>query len=199
MDITLGLILAGVAVAIAGLYLLIVQSRRATYRKMAQALKATYVSQGAFKAGKITGTTQGRNFTVKPFASGGGQSSTFWTRISIDCVNTGIPLTVRADFFKPFPNWKAVSTLGERKMRVFLWHITLKTVLLADKYKDQVLHAFQGINAGKRDHLSNGNLELAESNLTFTTRGIIKNRATIQAVLEVMNPMAEQIEAAPIL
>ena len=199
MDITLGLILAGVAVAIAGLYLLIVQSRRATYRKMAQALKATYVSQGAFKAGKITGTTQGRNFTVKPFASGGGQSSTFWTRISIDCVNTGIPLTVRADFFKPFPNWKAVSTLGERKMRVFLWHITLKTVLLADKYKDQVLRAFQGIETTIRDHVLKGDFELAESTLTFTTRGIIKNSDTIQKVLEMLNTIAGQIEAAPIL
>ena len=84
-------------------------------------------------------------------------------------------------------------------MRVFLWHITLNTVLLDDKYKDQVLRAFQGINAGKREHLSNGSLELGESNLTFTTRGIIKNSVTIQAVLEVMNSMAEQIEAAPIL
>jgi hypothetical protein len=78
-----------------------IQARKATYRKMAQALKADYISQGAFKTGKITGTMQGRTFTVEPFTTGGGGgSSTFWTRISMDCANKGIPLTVRADFFK---------------------------------------------------------------------------------------------------
>ena len=134
---------------------------------MAQALKADYVSQGAFTTGKITGTTQGRTFTVEPFTAGGGQSSTFWTRVSLDCANRGIPLTVRADFFKAFPNWKAVSTRGERKMRLFAWHITLKTVLLDDKYKDQVLRAFQGIETVTRDHLPKGGFELTESTLTF--------------------------------
>ena len=137
MDITLALILSGVAAAIVGLYVLMIQSRKATYRMMAQALRADYVSQGAFKTGKITGTMQGRTFTVEPFTAGGGKGSTFWTRIFMDCANTGIPLTIRGDFFKGFPNWKAVSTRGERKMRVFLWQITLKTSQLDDKYKDQ--------------------------------------------------------------
>ena len=199
MDITLALILAGVFVAIAGLYVLMIQSRKATYRKMAQAVEADYESQGAFKTGKITGTTQGRTFTVEPFTTGGGGSSTFWTRISIDCVNAGIPLAVRADFFNAFPNWKAVSTRGERKVRVFVAHITLKTVPLDDKYKDQVLRAFQGIETTIRDHVLKGDFELAESTLTFTTRGIIKNSDTIQKVLEMLNTIAGQIEAAPIL
>ena len=199
MNITLAIILAGVAAAIAGLYFLMIQSRKATYRKMAQALKADYVSKGAFKTGKITGTMQGRTFTVEPFTTGGGKSSTYWTRISIDCANTGIPLTVRADFFKAFPNWKAVSTRGERKMRVFAWHITLNTVLLDDKYKDQVLHIFQGIEMNTHDHLRKGNIELTESTLSFTTHGIIKNSATTQNILDVLNTIAEQIEAAPIL
>ncbi len=198
MNITLALILAGVAAAIAGLYVLMIRSRKSTYRKMAQALKADYVSQGAFKTGKITGTTHRRTFTVEPFTTGGGGSSTFWTRISIGCVNTGIPLAVRADFFKAFPNWKAVSTRGERKERVFFWHITLKTVLLDDKYKDQVLRAFQGIETTTHDHVRKGDFELAESTLTFTTRGIIKNSATIQNVLEVLNTIAGRIEARPI-
>ncbi len=199
MNITLALILAGVAAAIAGLYVLIIQSRKATYRNIAQALKADYVSQGMFKTGKITGTTQGRTFTVEPFSTSSGKSSTFWTRISTDCANTGIPLTVRGDFFKAFPNWKAVSTRGERKVRVLAWHITVKTVLLDDKYKDQVLRAFQGIETTTRDHVRKGKFELAESTLTFTTHGIMKNSATIQKVLEVLNTIAGQIEAAPIL
>ncbi len=199
MNITLALILAGMAAAIAGLYVLIIQSRKAAYRKMAQALKADYVSQGAFKTGKITGTTQGRTFTVEPFTTCGGKSSTFWTRISIDCANTGIPLTIRADFFKAFPNWKAVSTRGERKVRVFAWHITLNTVLLDDKYKDQVLRAFQGIETTTRDHVRKGSFELAESTLTFTTHGITKDTTTIQEVLEALNTIAGKIEAAPVL
>ncbi len=94
MNITLALILAGVAAAIVGQYVLMIQARKATYRKMAEALKADFVSQGAFKTGKITGTMQGRTFTVEPFTTGGGQSSTFGTRISIDCANKGIPLTI---------------------------------------------------------------------------------------------------------
>ena len=53
MSITLALILAGVAAAIVGPYVLMIRSRQATYRKMAQALKAAYVSQGAFTTGKI--------------------------------------------------------------------------------------------------------------------------------------------------
>ena len=199
MNKTLALILAGVAAVIAGVYVLVIQSRKATYRKMAQALNADYVSHGAFKTGKITGTTQGRSFAVEPFTTGGGGSSTFWTRISIDCANTGIPLTARADFFKAFPNWKAVSTRGERKVRVFAWRITLKTVPLDDKYKDRVLGAFQGIETTARDHMLKGNFELAESTLTFTTHGITKNSATIQGVLEMLNTVAGQIEAAPII
>lgn len=198
MDITRALIPAGVAAAIAGLYVLRIQSRKATYRKMAGALNADYESQGAFKTGKITGTTQGRTFTVEPFTTGGGRSSTFWTRISIDCANTGIPLAVRADFFKAFPNWKAVSTRGERKVRVFAWHITLKTVSLDDRYKDQVLRAFQGIETTIRDHVGNGDFDLAETTLTFTKHGIMKNSATIQKVLEVLTIIAGHIEAAPI-
>ena len=199
MDITLALILSGVAAAIAGLYFLMIRSRKATYRNMAQALKADYVSQGAFKTGKIKGTAQGRTFTVEPFATSGGQSSTFWTRIGIACANKGIPLTVRGDFFKDFPNWKAVSTSGEREMRIFFAHITLKTVLLDDKYKEQVLRAFQGIEPTTRDYVRTGKFELAESTLAFTTRGIIKNSATIQKVVELLNTIARQIEAAPVL
>ena len=187
MDITLALILSGVAAAIAGLYFLMIRSRKATYRNMAQALKADYVSQGAFKTGKIKGTAQGRTFTVEPFATSGGQSSTFWTRIGIACA------------FKDFPNWKAVSTRGERKMRVFFTHITLKTVLLDDKYKEQVLRVFQGIEPTTRDYVRTGKFELAESTLAFTTRGIIKNTATIQKVVELLNTIARQIEAAPVL
>lgn len=199
MDITFALILAGVAAAIAGPYALLIKSRKATYRKMAQTLEADYESQGAFKTGKITGITQGRAFTVEPFTTSSGQGATFWTRISIDCANTGIPLTVRADFFKSFPNWKAVSTRGERKERIFCWYITHKTVLLDDKYKDQVLRTFQGIEPATRNHLPKGKFELTESDLTFTTRGIMKNSTIIQRVLDVMNTIARQIEAAPIV
>ena len=199
MNITLALILAGVAAAIAGLYVLVIQSRKAAYRKMAQDLNADYVSQGVLKTGKITGSAQGRTFTVEPFTTSSGKSSAYWTRIFVDCANAGIPLTARADFFKAFPNWKAVSTRGERKMRVFAWHITLKTGLLDDKYKDQVLRAFEGIDAATRDHACKGNLELAESTLTYTTRGIVKNSTTIEKVLEVLSTIAARIEAAPIL
>lgn len=199
VDVTFALIMAGVAAAIAGLYVLVIQSRKATYRKLAHTLMADYVSQGAFKTGKITGTTQGRAFTVEPFAAGGMNNSSFWTRISLDCANTGIPLTVRGDFFKAFPNWRAVSTSGERKMRLFAWHITLKTVLLDDKYKDQVLRAFQGIETTTHDQMRKGNFELAESTLTFTTHGIMKNSTTIEKMVQALNAIAGQIEAAPIL
>ena len=66
VDVTFALIMAGVAAAIAGLYVLVIQSRKATYRKLAQALMADYVSQGAFKTGKITGTAQGRPSPLSP-------------------------------------------------------------------------------------------------------------------------------------
>ena len=71
MSITLALILAGVAAAIVGPYVLMIRSRKATYRKMAQALNADYVSQGAFATGKITGTTQARRFFAEPFTTRG--------------------------------------------------------------------------------------------------------------------------------
>ena len=57
----------------------------------------------------------------------------------------------------------------------------------------------QGIETTIRDHVLKGDFELAESTLTFTTRGIIKNSDTIQKVLEMLNTIAGQIEAAPIL
>ena len=84
-------------------------------------------------------------------------------------------------------------------MRLFAWHITLKTILLDDKYKDQVLRAFQGIETTTHDQMRKGNFELAESTLTFTTHGIMKNSATIQKVVQALNAFAGQIEAAPIL
>ena len=61
-----------------------------------------------------------------------------------------------------------------------------------------MLRAFQGIETTTRDDVCKGNFELAESTLTFTTRGIMKNSATIQKVLEVLNTIAGQIEARPI-
>ena len=61
------------------------------------------------------------------------------------------------------------------------------------------LRAFQGTETTIRDHALKGDIELAESTLTFTARGIIKNSDTIQKVLEMLNTIAGQVEAAPIL
>lgn len=191
----------GVIAIISVLYLFLIQHRKSQYRKIANELKADYISQGFFMTGKISGITNGKKFTIENIKTSSGKSSTFWTHISMDCQNKGIPLFVRNDFFKNFPNWKAAFTVGERKERVFFTHIDIKNAFipLEEKYQFRVLSVFQGIKSTYNEHIKKGNFNISESLITYKVHGIIKNLDRIKRVLDVLNRVTQNTENNPIM
>ncbi len=191
----------GVIAIISVLYFFLIQHRKSQYRKIANELKADYISQGFFMTGKISGITNGKKFTIETIKTSSGKSSTFWTHISMDCQNKGIPLFIRKDFFKNFPNWKAAFTRGERKERVFFTHIDIKnaSVALEEKYQFRVLSVFQGIEPTYNKHIKKGNFNISESLISYKVNGIMKNPDRIKKVLDVLNRVAQNTENNPIM
>lgn len=192
--------IVGVIVTISGLCFFLIKHRDSRYKKIAEELKADYISQGFFKTGKISGIANGKKFTIENIKTSSGRSSTFWTHISIDCQNKGIPLFIRNDFFKNFPNWKAAFTVGERKERVFFTHITIKNafVPLEEKYYFRVLSIFQGIKFIYNKHIRKGNFNISKTVITYKVHGIMKNLDKIKRVLDALNRVIQNIENNPI-
>lgn len=186
----------GVMAIIFVLYFFLIQYRKSQYRKIANELKADYISQGYFMTGKISGITNGKKFTIEHI-----KSRTFWTHISMDCQNKGIPLFIRSDFFKNFPNWKAAFTMGEAKIRVFFTHIHMKNTFIAleEKYQFRVLSMFQGIESTYNEHIKKGNFNISESLITYQVHGIMKNLDRIKRILDVLNRVTQNTETNPIM
>lgn len=195
MDAFLGLAFAG------GLLLTLVlcsyQLRRRKYRQIANELGAEYQSQGLFKAGKIVGSINHRNYTIENVVWG----RATWTTVEMPCLNKGIPLHLHSRFFKEFPNWKYAFTMGDRTERVFVTHITLQNagIPLDEKYRSEVQGLFQETALLNYVLLRKGLISIDQATISFKVNGTLKKLEVIQQILSVLTGVAGRIEAAPVL
>ena len=195
MDAFLGLAFAG------GLLLTLVlcsyQLRRRKYRQIANELGAEYQSQGLFKAGKIVGSINHRNYTIENVVWG----RATWTTVEMPCLNKGIPLHLHSRFFKEFPNWKYAFTMGDRTERVFVTHITLQNagIPLDEKYRSEVQGLFQETALLNYALLRKGLISIDQATISFKVNGTLKKLEVIQQILSVLTGVAGRIEAAPVL
>jgi len=194
------LFMFGAAVLILLYYFVSLHFRKLKYRKIAEGLRAEYQSQGSFKTGEITGSNNGRKYTIATEDTGHGRGSSNWTTISINCANKGIRLQMEGGFFKTFPNWKYAFTTGDRKERVFVTEITLQNwfVPLEEKYKLQVQGLFQEIALLQHDLLKKGHLKIQRDQISFTTQGVLKNAEAASQTISLLTNVADRIESTPI-
>lgn len=182
-------------------YFVYLQLRRLKYRRIADRLGAEYHSQGLFQTGKITGSGNGRDYTIETRATARYKSSSTWTTISINCANKGIPLQIAGGFFKAFPDWRFTSTTGERKQRVFVTEITLQDapVPLQERQKLQVQGLFQAFALLHSALLMKGSLRIQPDQISFSTRGVLKNAEAAKETIWVLSQIADRIESGSVI
>ncbi len=181
-------------------YTLMVQYRKSRYRKIAEELGADYIPQRFFSTGKISGITNGKQYTIENIETGGGRGGASQTHISMECQNKGIPLFIRNDFFEMFPNWKAAFAVGDRKEKVFFTHIDIEDAALPldEKYRTRVSSVFQGIESTYIGRIKKGDFHISESLITYKVHENTKNIDKIKGVLDVLNHVIQNIENNPI-
>jgi hypothetical protein len=174
------------------------QLRQRKYRQIANEMAAQYQSQGLFNSGKIAGFSNHRKYTIENV--NGARGSSAWTLIEMQCTNQGIPLQIHGRFFKTFPNWKYVFTMGDRTERVFVTNVTLQNVgiPLEEKYRVEVQHLFQEFALLNYPFLTKGHLRVARETISFRIGGILKKLEVIRQILSVLASVADRIESEPI-
>jgi hypothetical protein len=191
-------------VSIAGFFFLLLilvlcsyQLRGRKYRQIANELGAEYQSQGLFKAGKIAGSNNHRNYTIENVVWG----RATWATVEMSCLNKGIPLHLHGRFFKEFPNWKYAFTIGDRTERVFVTDITLQNVgiLLEEKYRMEVQGLFQETALLNSSLLRKGLISIDKETISFKVNGALKKLDVIRQILSVLSAVADRIESAPII
>ena len=198
MDAFLGLVTVGGFI----LFLLLLvscsyQLRRRKYRQIANELGAEYQSQGLFKAGKISGASNHRKYTIENVVWG----RATWTTVEMPCLNKGIPLHIHGHFFKEFPNWKYAFTIGDRTERVFVTDITLQNVgiPLDEKYRIEVQGLFQETALLDYAWLRKGLISIEQETISFKVNGTLKKVEVIRQILSALSTVADRIESAPIV
>jgi hypothetical protein len=200
MDTLIGLVsIAGFFFLLLILVLCSYQLRQRKYQQIANELGAEYQWQGLFKAGKISGASNHRKYTVENEEGARGSGSL--TVIEMQCVNKGIPLQIHGRFFKNFPNWKYAFTRGDRTERVFVTNVTLQNVgiPLDEKYRIEVQDLFQDFALLDADILRKGQLRIEQDLMSFTIHGVLRKLEVIREILSVLATVAERIESAPIV
>jgi hypothetical protein len=198
MDTLLGLVsIAGFIFFLLLLVLCSYQLRRRKYQQIANELGAEYQSQGLFKAGKIAGSNNHRNYTIENVVWG----RATWTTVEMPCLNKGIPLHLHGRFFKEFPNWKYAFTIGDRTERVFVTDITLQNVgiPMEEKYRMEVQSLFQETALLNCALLQKGLISIEQETISFKVNGTLKKLEVIRQILSILTGVADRIEAAPVL
>jgi hypothetical protein len=175
------------------IYFSLVQLRRQKYRQLAAEMGAEYLSQGAFKTGKIVGTNNGRKYEVEN--KGQGRHNSLWTVIEMECANKGIPLHIYGRFFKDFPNWP-----GGETERLFGANVILQNLgtPLAEKYRTEAQGFFQEFAIADGVFLRRGQVVMGQDYVSFKLPGIVKKYEEMQKSLSVLARLADRIESVPI-
>jgi hypothetical protein len=123
-------------------YEIVVLVRRRRLRNAAEALEATYVSEGWWRAGRIVG----RNFEIRVVKIG----KTFRTYVEVQA--PGIPLSSMFDarFFDAYPNWGHAKVLARGHQRLFFVEISLPGYVTPTLEQRDAL--WRWLNRGSTDH-----------------------------------------------
>jgi hypothetical protein len=178
-------------------YFIYLQLRRRKYKSIARQLGAEYHSEGFFKAGKITGSGNGRQYTIDTRATARYKSSSTWTMVSVQCANKGIPLQITGGFFRAFPDWRYASTVGDRKQKLLGKEIALlnSPVPLQEKQKLQVQGLFQAFALLHSALLMKGRLRVQADQVSFATRGVLRNSEEATQMIWVLSQIADRVES----
>lgn len=185
-----------IIVGISLFYFLLIQSRRYRWRAMAHRLGAKYFSMGLFKTGRITGMIEGRKYFVATDVNNSGVIMPFAYK--------GIPLGLPTKFFTSFPDWRYALTIGEKRQRCFVTHVTFKgaSIQLPEAYRDRVVEAFQELRMfyPPEDHrIGDGYLWLRAEGVEFKCSGVFFDSERIKAIASLLCSTAELMEKLPIL
>lgn len=177
------------------IYFVSLQLRRWRYRRIADGLRAEYESQGLLGTGEITGSSRGRNYTIRTKES---RRST-WTTFSMGCVNKGLRLSLRGRFFNPFPNWRFAFEKAERTERAFAIALNFPnaSVPLEERYQGQIQGLFQEVallDPGLLGKWRN-RLEIDQDSISFTMHGVLRNVAATTEVITLLAKVADRIES----
>lgn len=195
------IIFASLLLVIYVIWFISVQLRIFKYKRIASELRANYQPQGLFKAGKIVGVNEGKQFTLENIVTRSGRSSTTFTTVSIGCRNEGIPLIIHGGFFRDFPNWKFAFSRGNRKERVFITYINLKNVdvPLENRYKPRIQSLFQQVALLNYDFIKKGSIRVDKDSVSFAIHGVLTEIEIIKQIISLMSKIAGSIEATPII
>lgn len=198
-DRLFGIVLIAATFAFALLiYLVFLQWRRTKFRKLAEALSATYRYQGFAATGEILGDDAGRKYNIITKAAG---RSGMWTIVSAECANRGIGITIFGGFFKHFPDWRFVYVHGDGKnvdrgVRIGLLGMGHP---IDEKYKAPVQNLLQEVSLMSGAVLKRGELKIDQNSISFTKHYVLTNAETMRQIVSGITQIARRLESDPVL
>ncbi len=180
------------------IYLLFLQWRRAKFRKLADALGATYQYQGFAATGTILGNDSGRKYNVITKAAG---RSGMWTVVSAECANRGIGMTIFGGFFKRFPDWRFVYVHGDGTSAGPGIKIGLLGIghPIDDRYKAPVRNLLQEVSLMSGEVLKKGELKVDQHSISFTKHYVLTNAETTRQIVSGITQIARRVESDPVI
>jgi hypothetical protein len=181
-------------------YFIYLQLRRWKYRRIANNLRAEFLSQGLFKSGAIAGSMEARKYTITTRDVTVGRASSTWTTVAIDCVNKGIPIQLDGRFFNPFPNWRFAYSTGDKAEKLLSAELVLQNapIPLEERYKLQIQRLLQDFAMLYGDTLKKRSLRIYREEISFATRGVLKSAVAAKAIISLLAKVADRIEATPV-
>jgi hypothetical protein len=166
-------------------YFLYLQLRRFRYRNIAEALHATYESQGVFKTGEIAGSSHGRNYRITTGVVVAPSDSGAYTTIAVVCINKGVALSIYGRFFRHFPDWRFAFTTGDP---------------LDSKYYPRVQSLFHDIAVIFPNLVKNrrAQIDLKQEAISYRMHGVLTNAGTVKQILLLLTRLAERVESEPV-
>ena len=178
------------------IWLIHIQLRCLKYKKIALALNADYHSKGFFNTGRITGISNSRQYAIENIIVDTGRSSTTWTTLSVDCLNSGVTLSIGGGFFgglfSRFPDWYCISVHNEN--RKFDGDFN-------ENYRVQILDLFQKLALSLEEIklIKKGSIDIGQRVVTFTFLGVLADINKINKIITLIVKLAGHIEFAPLM
>jgi len=171
------------------LYFFVILKRKYKFKKVALLLGAKYINEGFFKNERI----EGDDFVVSTVKVGGGRSSSFFTRISLKCLDIKDNLLLKTSFFEKFPDWKYAKTLGKSEERVFITTVLLdRYIEVNDEQKKLLVEVFSKSECNKENifrELKANKIDqviISPGGLEIRFRGVMQNGERMRRTIELL-------------
>lgn len=184
--------LAGVAL----LRFLSIQVTRLKIRRLATRLGGEYASKGLFRLGMIEGNRGAMHYVLLSDAN--------ISCLAMPVANRGMAICVGMRFYRDFPDWNYVHSVGDRVERCLVVRLRRRDVAvpLGEELRPKVLRLlreFKDRFAEETDRqFATGSLWIHEGRMEFQCLGVLKDIGKIDRILQYMADVAVRLDYLPV-